>query len=66
MKWLPPDSSCFKINVAGLSFKDGTGGVGAVICDRAGEVFAALSERVCGLSLGLSFLLAPNCTQRYI
>ena len=51
MKWLPPDSSYFKINVAGLSFKDRTGGVGAVIRDRAGEVFTALSERVCDSSL---------------
>ena len=51
MKWLPPDASCFMINVAGLSFKDGTGGVGAVIRDRAGELFAALSERVCDSSL---------------
>ena len=46
----------FKINVAGLSFKDGTGGVGAVICDRAGEVFAALSERVCD-----SLLIKRTC-----
>ena len=51
MKWLHPDSSCFKINVAGLSFKDGSGGVVAVIRYRAGEVFAALSERVCDSSL---------------
>ena len=51
MKCLPPDASCFKINVAGLSFKDGTGDVGAAIRDRAGEVFAALSERVCDSSL---------------
>ena len=51
MKWLPPDSSYFKINVAGLSFKDRTGGVGAVIHDRAGEVFTALFERVCDSSL---------------
>ena len=51
MKWLPPDASCFKINVTGLSFKDGAGGVGAVIHERAGEVFAALSERVCDSSL---------------
>ena len=41
----------FKINVAGLSFKDRSGGVVAVIHDRAGEVFAALSERVCDSSL---------------
>ena len=51
MKWLPPDASCFKLNFAGLSFKDGTGGVGAVVRDRAGEAFAALSERVCDSSL---------------
>ena len=56
MKWLPPDSSCFKINVASLGFKDGTGGVGAVICDRAGEVFVALSERVCD-----SLLIKRTC-----
>ena len=45
MKWLPPDASCFKLNFAGLSFKDGTGGVGAVVRDRAGEAFAALDRK---------------------
>ena len=50
MKWLPPDASCFKLNVAGLSFKDGTGGVGAVIRDRTAELFDALTERFCDSS----------------
>ena len=45
-------SKCtLKLNAAGLRIKDGTGDVGAVICDRAAEVFAALSERVCDSSL---------------
>ena len=51
MKWLPPDASGFKLNAAGLSIKDETRDVGAVIRDRVAEVFAALSERVCDSSL---------------
>ena len=46
-KWKPLDTSCFKLYAAGLNFRDVTEGVGAVICDSAGKVFAALSGRVC-------------------
>ncbi|KAF3946267.1 hypothetical protein CMV_027450, partial [Castanea mollissima] len=68
-KWLPPDSSCFKINVAGLSFKDGTGGVGAVIRDRAEEsphlLITEETERKCshrGFSPPLTVLSSSAST----
>lgn len=46
MNWKPPDIDEFILNVAGLSFKPMSGGIGALIRDNKGQVFAAVFERV--------------------
>lgn len=43
--WKPPTSQLYKLNVDAATFANGSG-VGAVICNAAGEVMAALLARV--------------------
>jgi len=52
VKWLPPSSGCYKVNVNGVVFsKRKQVGIGVVIHDSLGEVVAALSKNM-ALSLG--------------
>ena len=47
VKWLPPRSGCYKVNVDGAVFsKRKQVGVGVVICDSFGEVVATLSKKM--------------------
>ena len=47
VKWTPPDQHSFKTNFDGALFSDtGEAGWGVVIRDHAGEIIAALSEKI--------------------
>ena len=47
VKWTPPDQHSFKTNFDGALFSDtGEAGLGVVIRDHAGEIIAALSEKI--------------------
>nr|POE46162.1 hypothetical protein CFP56_68622 [Quercus suber] len=45
--WTPPNFLLYKVNFDGATFsKIGAAGLGAVVCDPAGNVFGAMIERV--------------------
>ena len=47
IKWTPPNQHSFKTNFDGAIFSDkGEAGLGVVIQDHAGEIIAALSEKI--------------------